>query len=427
MRNGISLVVLLSAALGACEGTDSNGADAGLGGAAGGGSGGAAGGAGGGSGGVITGGSGGSGGVITGGAGGSGGVITGGAGGSGGLITGGAGGSGGLIPGGAGGSGGVITGGAGGSGGEIVGGSGGSGGSGGGGGAGGGGGGECLPDDCGPVPPVAPCPDGNGPQVICEHQADGACGWTVTPCGGGDCGGFVGGVCADSQYCDYPDGAFCGAADASGICAERPQACPEIYAPVCGCDGNDYDNECFAAGNGVDVAFAGPCADPLCGPEACGVPPPFACPDGSIPVMSCEPTDDGVCGWDIAPCPDVSCAPDACGPPPPVAPCPGGIGPSVTCEAGPDGACGWNIGPCPPPVGQNCGGRAGNTCDDTQFCDFANFGCDWADANGTCQVRPEVCPAIFAPVCGCNGVTYDNECMAQASGTDAAANGPCGP
>jgi hypothetical protein len=144
--------------------------------------------------------------------------------------------------------------------------------------------------------------------------------------------------------------------------------------------------------------------------------------------MSCDRSADGFCGWNVGPCPDVVCGPNDCGPPPPVAACPGGIGPSVTCEAGPDGACGWNIGPCPPPpVGQNCGGRAGNTCGETQFCDFANFGCDWADASGSCQERPQACPAVFAPVCGCDGVTYDNACMAQANGTDAAADGPCGP
>ena len=34
---------------------------------------------------------------------------------------------------------------------------------------------------------------------------------------------------------------------------------------------------------------------------------------------------------------------------------------------------------------------------------------------GTCKVKPQVCPMIYAPVC-VNGVTYSNACMAQAAG-----------
>ena len=31
------------------------------------------------------------------------------------------------------------------------------------------------------------------------------------------------------------------------------KACPEIYMPVCGPDGTQYDNECFARLDGVTV------------------------------------------------------------------------------------------------------------------------------------------------------------------------------
>ena len=77
--------------------------------------------------------------------------------------------------------------------------------------------------------------------------------------------------CPDGGYCDFPQSAQCGATDGGGQCKLRPQICPAIYAPVCGCDGTTHASACDAAGTGTSVASVGECGAGSSGGTSCDV------------------------------------------------------------------------------------------------------------------------------------------------------------
>jgi hypothetical protein len=76
---------------------------------------------------------------------------------------------------------------------------------------------------------------------------------------GKSCGGKTGATCNKTEFCDYPDGAMCGAFDATGTCTPRPDICPGVVTPVCGCDGTTHNNACEAHRAGFDDSHAGAC------------------------------------------------------------------------------------------------------------------------------------------------------------------------
>ena len=83
---------------------------------------------------------------------------------------------------------------------------------------------------------------------------------TLTGCDGSDGGGRgsrcnENADCESDLYCEKPSG-LCAA---DGTCEVRPDACPAVEAPVCGCDGVTWGNSCIAAGEGVSVKSIGPC------------------------------------------------------------------------------------------------------------------------------------------------------------------------
>jgi len=77
---------------------------------------------------------------------------------------------------------------------------------------------------------------------------------------GDTCGGRTPGSCDDGLFCAFEAAAICGFADATGTCAVKPEACIQLYQPVCGCDGLTHGNSCMAANAGTSVQYDGECA-----------------------------------------------------------------------------------------------------------------------------------------------------------------------
>jgi Kazal-type serine protease inhibitor-like protein len=77
-------------------------------------------------------------------------------------------------------------------------------------------------------------------------------------------------------------------------------------------------------------------------------------------------------------------------------------------------------------TGATCGGIGALKCPENQACQFPAGMCNAPDLAGTCVAVPKNCPKEGPRICGCDGVTYPNECELLKAGVREAKKGACG-
>lgn len=222
--------------------------------------------------------------------------------------------------------------------------------------------------------------------------------------------------CTEGIMCTLCGNGKCGPGENECNC---PEDCPLEVPNICVQDGG----KCEAAPTGDGCPYgSGPvdlpgCADGL----LCCMPDGEMCA-GKGEMISGVP-DDTKCCDSLAPIAVAQVDPAT-------GECVLLIGGSVCADCG-DGVCETdfeNMCNCPadcPLVPGECYGPY-VVCPDGDYCKYPEASCDSAGAVGNCTEIPMFgCEKIYSPVCGCDGVTYDNECFMEAQSMSMMHPGQC--
>jgi hypothetical protein len=223
--------------------------------------------------------------------------------------------------------------------------------------------------------------------------------------------------------CTQDEGATGSACEesADGTCRQSQELqgciCPDVYAPVCGKDGETYGNTCEARCAAVPVVHEGECKPEQDAGGACICPAifkPVCGEDGKTYGNACEASCAGVPVAHEGECGDSGCG-------------------GAMCKSNADCARGTI---CDPPSGQ-CQPECTIAClvyDPVCGTDGVTYGCGEADAHchgaevaypGECK-NACACTKEYQPVCGVDGRTYGNRCTAGCAGVEIAHEGSCG-
>ena len=74
------------------------------------------------------------------------------------------------------------------------------------------------------------------------------------------------------------------------------------------------------------------------------------------------------------------------------------------------------------PIDVVMGCTSNSTCKVTEYCEKGTANCN---GSGSCMTKPINCPKIYKPVCGCNNMSYDSDCLAHVAGVSVKYMGTC--